>query len=71
MQGEERDCKQIKIYGKLGDFAEKLKEEERKMLLLQQQQLQNAFPTKNLSELRVLNLEVWVRYPSNISAKRV
>ena len=70
MQGEERDYKQIKTYGKLGDFAEKLKEEERKMLLLHQQQ-QKAFPTKNLSELRVLNLEVWVRYPSNISAKRV
>ena len=52
MQGEERDYKQIKIYGKLGDFAEKLKEEERKMLLLQQQQLQNAFPIKTCQTLK-------------------
>ena len=51
MQGEERDCKQIKINGKLGDFAEKLKEEERKMLLLQQQQ-QKAFPTKTCQTLK-------------------
>ena len=52
MQGEERDYKQIKTYGKLGDFAEKLNEEERKLLLLQQQQLQNAFPTKTCQTLK-------------------
>ena len=51
MHGEERDCKQIKIYGKLGDFAEKLKEEETKLLLLQQQQ-QKAFPTKTCQTLK-------------------